>query len=190
MNKNISASSQEMEAFLEHDLRDALKGLFVSAVSWAAHPEQSDERGVRGLAMYANLVQARALYEFFFGEQARNSPIIGGDARALDFVSSWTPSDSRNLYATFMGKGAAAQKRVFHLVYGRPGYSGGTEPDESDHLKNQVRAFAEHIRDLTTEFARKLQPHHRALVEASLQDALATAGAVANDYGVTLPKLA
>lgn len=184
------ASEADMDAFLTADLRDALRGLFVSAVSWAAHPEDSDERGVRGLAMYANFVQARALYEFYFGRQQGNRRVVGGDARALDFAPSWVPSDSRNLYGAFMDHGSPAQKRVFHLVYGRPESSGGTAPDESDHLKNQVRAFTEHIRQLTTEFAQELQPRHRALVEASLQDALTSARVVANEYGVTLPELA
>lgn len=190
MARDSTASESDIEAFLKADLHDALKGLFVSAVNWAAHPEHSDERGVRGLAMYANCVQARALYEFYFGRQAGNQQVVGGDARALDFAPSWVPSDRRNLYGSFMGPGSAAQKRVFHLVYGRPGYSGGTAPDESDHLKNQVRAFTEHLRQLTTEFAHELQPRYRALVETSLEDALTIAREVARNYGVTLAELA
>lgn len=189
MGKSVTASSQDMERFLREDLRDALTGLFVGAVSWEAHPEQSDQRGVRGLAMFTSLVQARALYEFFF-EHAPSPPMIGGNASAFQFAPSWVPKDARSLYAHYMGKGAPAQKRVFHLVYGRSGYSGGSAPDESDHLKNQVRELTRDIRDLTSEFALDLHPPFRGLVENALQRALETARDVARGYGIALPELA
>lgn len=180
-------TSSDLEAFLRDDLRDALKWVFVGAVSWVAHPEATDQVGVRGLGMFTTLVQARSLYEFFF--ERGPAPSLGGTARAMHFNASWTARDVRGLYATYMGKGTPAQKRVFHLVYGRPHYSGGTAPDESDHLKNHVRALAQDLREITTAFAQVLDPNYRTLVESALQNALQTADAVGKAYGVTLAEL-
>ena len=55
------------KAFLTEDLYDALRWLFVSAVTWGASRNQPHRCGNQDvLAMFSSLVQARALYEFFY----------------------------------------------------------------------------------------------------------------------------
>jgi hypothetical protein len=65
----MSISNEEKEKFLQKDFCDALTWLFVGAVIWEAaqrRPECCCHQVVLG--MYTTLVQARALYEFFFSK--------------------------------------------------------------------------------------------------------------------------
>lgn len=123
----MAISDEDKKSFLKDDLKDALTGTFVGAVSWLAHPETTDDRGVRGLGMYTTFLQARALYEFFFDKSVDEK--IGGRARAGHFVSSWQASDPDKLRKRYMTK--PANNRLFHLVYGRSKFGGASKPDEA-----------------------------------------------------------
>jgi len=118
-------TQDEKTEFLEKDLPDALRWLFVNAVVWYA--SENDPLS----AMYTSFVQARALYEFYYTKG--NEP---DDARARHFASSWTEPRSR-LYREYMAPRTPAQKRVFHLVCGRSKAinAGGPGHDGPNHLK-------------------------------------------------------
>src|SRR5271169_2288093 len=110
----------EQKKFLEDDLSDALKGLFVGAVVWEAAHNSEQCPFQQGLGMMTTLVQARALYEFYSSKNAT----AYDDARAKQFASSWTGTNSI-LYNDYMAGKKPANKRVFHLVYFRSEHSGG-----------------------------------------------------------------
>lgn len=170
--------------FLKKDLYNTLKELFIGAVTWRAHLD-ADTRYLRDLGMFSCFVQARALYEFFYLKPNGGSK-LGGTASAYHFIRSWKPSDERQLYAKYMDKNTPAQKRVFHLVYGRSGYAGGAAKDESDHLKNQVLNFAVDLKRLTEEFARSVDEKYRPSVECALRRALQDAATLARGYDIDL----
>jgi hypothetical protein len=164
-----------------------LKELFIGAVTWHAHPQQIDKCYLRDLGMFTCFVQARALYEFF-NSTKKNNLQSGITASAADFTSTWKkPCDSEGLYSKYMASKTPAQKSVFHLVYGRSKFSGGTADDESDHLKSQVLNFANDVKRLTREFAAGVDNNHRELVESALARALHDAHELANEYGVQDP---
>jgi hypothetical protein len=174
---------EERKKFLEDDLSDALKGLFVGAVVWLA-ADGSDFQ--KGLGFYTSIVQARALYEFYC------SPAIGrtDDARASDFGNLWTTQKSASdLYRTFMAKGKPANKRVFHLVYLRSEHSGGQihEHDGPDHIKNQVLNFAIDLRRLTEEFGKTVDTDFCESVQSALQKALNGAQQAADGCKIVNP---
>jgi hypothetical protein len=173
--------------FLEQDLYNALKELFIGTVTWQANPQEKNTHYLRDLGMFTCFVQARALYEFFYKPKEGSIPQNGDTASAHHFASSWRPSDLKGLYLNYMANKTPAQKRVFHLVYGRSTFPGGTSPDESDHLRNQVLAFAKDLHRLTKEFAQSVEAEYRALVEGALQKALNDAKTLAEKYGITNP---
>lgn len=122
----------QQNEFLEKDFPDALKWLFVGAVVWQAakqKPERCCHQGALG--MFMSFVQARALYEFFQGEEQSAGKQKPNDTRAWEFCDSWVVPESR-LYREYMFRGKPVNKRVFHLVYDRskeanaggPGHSG------------------------------------------------------------------
>lgn len=84
------------EKFLKEDFYNSLRWLFEGAIAWKANfdePQRTRHQGVLGL--FTSLVQARALYEFFYGS-------AGGDnARFSDFVGRWKPTQT-DLYANYM----------------------------------------------------------------------------------------
>lgn len=170
-------------AFLNDDLYDALRWLFVSVVTWEAMRQRPEvcTANQDAISMLASLTQGRALYEFFFAGQQK-----GDDARAHDFASRWNPSPSF-LYTTYMGKGKPTNKRVSHLVYNRSAHSGGFAPNESDHLKNQVLKIAKDIRDLTEQFAVSADAGFRNAIRAALQNALEQARHTADHYCIANP---
>ena len=136
------------------------------------------------LGMYANFVQARALYEFFYSTGNRD------DARAEDFAPKWRPVTRRRasrLYSNYMAGGRPANKRVFHLVYNRSVHAGGSGHEGNDHIKKKVLEFAKDLRQLTEEFIKCVQPHFRAIVQSALDSALQEAKSTAVGYGVTNP---
>ena len=116
----------EKNEFLRKDLHDALMWLFVGAVVWqAADPLKKNPKRCphqRALGLYMNIVQARALYEFYCQKKRDKED----DARARDFAPSWKRPENKPYYSKYMdGDGKApASKRVFHLVYGRSKHSG------------------------------------------------------------------
>ncbi len=179
------------ESFLKADFHDALKWLFVGAVTWQAHPLDIDKNYLRATGMFTSLVHARALYEFFYKCDAPNFE-AGKDARAKHFVSSWKMHDDPNsLYAKYMGKGKPAQRRVFHLVYGRETTEGGSR-DGSGELNSRVLEFATDLKRITEDFAKKLTgtgelDRYRELVECVLAMSLAESSEVAKTYGVPNP---
>lgn len=176
------------ESFLNDDLYDALKWLFVGAVTWYAHPEAEDKDYLRALGMFTCFVQARALYEFFYCAAKTPAPAAkGSTAFAQQFVPLWKANDPQKLYEQYMAKDTPAQKRVFHLVYGRSEFSGGTAVDESEDLKNQVLSFAKDLKRLTEEFASCLAGRDRQLVEDALQNALQASETLAKRYGKSNP---
>ena len=155
------------EKFLREDLYDALRWLFVGALTWSASRNQPHRCGNQdALAMFTSLTQARALYEFFYGVGEKDD-----DARARHFASAWDPPKT-DLYRRYMAGGKPANKRVFHLVYNRPAHAGGPGQDGSDHLKNQVLEFAKDLRSLTEQLANSAATEFResigrALVESA-----------------------
>jgi hypothetical protein len=112
---------------LEFDFFNSLRWLFVNAVVW--HASANDKLAT----MYTCFVEARALYEFYFSKHTSQPD----DARAKHFAKSWSEPESV-LYLKYMSSHAPAQKRLFHLVYGRsqPQNAGGSGQEGSDHLKN------------------------------------------------------
>jgi hypothetical protein len=178
--------SKAKKDFLKDDLYNSLKELFVGAVTWQAHPQEKNICYLRDLGMFTCFVQARALYEFFYDKVEQTK--TGGTACAHHFASSWKPCDPQNLYSKYMGKNTPAQRRVFHLVYGRSCFSGGSKQDESDHLKNQVLSLTQDLKRLTDEFAGACdEKEHRELVECVLAKALRSAGELARGYGLQGP---
>ncbi len=175
------ATSDEKREFLEKDLYDALRWAFVGAITWLATEGQPE----RVLGMNTNFVQARALYEFFYTKG--NKP---DDARALDFAPSWTEPRSP-LYLKYMNNQTPANKRVFHLVYGRSGAAnaGGAGHNGPDHLKNQVIEFAKDLRRLTEEFIKCVEPQFRDIARTALDKALIEANKTADYYRIPNPLL-
>jgi hypothetical protein len=88
-----------------------------------------------------------------------------------------------------MAKNTPAQKRVFHLVYHRSDFSGGSAGDESDHLKNRVLDFAKDLKRLTSEFgAACVKREHREAVESALRKALMDSERLAKEeYKISNP---
>ncbi|SRR5260221_10914272 len=167
----------EKNGFLKDDLYDSLRWLFVGAVAWYA-PERCPNQIVLG--MYTSLVQARALYEFYYGR--RN----GDNALAVDFAPSWRPVPT-SLYSKYMAAGKPANKRVFHIVYNRSRHAGGRGHDGSDHINKQVLKFAKDLHQLTEEFIKSAQPNFRLIVKSALDRALDEANHAADGYGVANP---
>jgi hypothetical protein len=158
----------ERKKFLEDDLSDALKGLFVGAVVWQAGDDSDFQKG---LGFFTSIVQARALYEFYCSPKQAEAD----DARARDFGHLWTSQKSASsLYRKYMAKGKPANKRVFHLVYLRQRHSGGAiqEHDGPDHIKHQVLHFAKDLQRLTQEFAKTVDADFQKSVTCALQKAL------------------
>jgi hypothetical protein len=172
------------KSFLEEDLYDALRWLFVGAVTWEASRNQPHRCGNQDvLAMFTSFSQARALYEFFYANGRQHD-----DARACDFTSTsaWHPTET-NLYRTYMAGHKPANKRVFHLVYSRSSHAGGPGHDGPDHLKNQVLEIAKDIRSLTEQLANSADTGFRHSIRHALQKALQEAKLTANLYGIANP---
>ena len=162
-----------MERFLKEDLYDALRWLFEGAIAWEAarsRPEHCRHQGVLG--MQTSLVQARALYEFFYSHEQ------GDDARAVHFASTWRPLET-DLYRAYMAGGKPANKRVFHLVYNRSRHAVGSE---SEHLKNKVLEFARDLKRLTEDFSRNADLGFQQAIEVALKKALHEADLAAKYY--------
>lgn len=181
------ATPNERKEFLEKDLYDALRWLFVGAVTWQAaqvRPERCPNQPALG--MYTNLVQARALYEFFYNTM-RGKPY---DAWAHHFASSWVQQRPRSpLYDKYMATQKPANKRIFHLVYERSQSrnAGWTGHDGPDHLKNQVVRFAKDLRKITEAFVKCVKPQFRGIAKAALDNALNEAKNIADKYGIANP---
>ncbi len=172
------------KAFLTEDLYDALRWLFVSAVTWGASRDQPHRCGNQDvLAMFTSLAQARALYEFFYSNGRQHD-----DARARDFTPDpvWRPSET-SLYRTYMSAHKPANKRVFHLVYNRSVHSGGFGQDGADHLKNQVLEFAKDLRSLMEQFMNSADTVFRDSIRQALDNALREAKLTADLHGVPDP---
>jgi hypothetical protein len=155
-----------------------MRWLFVNAVVWHV----SENRPERLPAMCTAFVQARALYEFYYANGK------GDDARARHFADSWTESPS-NLYLKYMAARTPAEKRVFHLVYGRSkaANAGGPGFEGPGHLKNQVLNFAKDLRRITEKFVICVRPEFRNLVQAALDYALVEAKRETDLRGVPNP---
>jgi len=183
----LPASAQQVStllSFLDDDLYDALRWLFVGAVTWESMRQKPELRTANqdALSMLASLTQARALYEFFFGQEKQKPD----DARAFEFAPSWSRSPTF-LYTAYMGTGKSANKRISHLVYNRSTHSGGSAVDGSDDLKNQVLNFAKEIRDLTRQLSREADPSFSSRIRVALENALGEAQQTADHYGITNP---
>ncbi len=172
-------------AFLSDDLYDALRWLFEGAVIWAAAKEK-ERRGEEVcrhqalLGMYTSLVQARALYDFFYYKSTNRAH--SDDAGACDFAKSWCAEPSKDsLYTKYMKRGKPANKRVFHLVYCRERRGG--EPQ----LNTQVVEFARDLRALTIKFADEAEPQFQSCIHCALGRALAEAEGAAKHYGIANP---
>lgn len=170
----------EKNAFLEHDLHDALRWLFIGAVAWqAAETKGSDFGRMWVPGMLTSFVQARALYEFFVATGKRGED----DARARDFAPAWRETKTP-LYAKYMDAGKPANKRVFHLVYGRSIHSGG---EGADHLIKQVVPFANDLLEITQRIVACLDTDLQGSGQSALQRALGEAQENAEHYGIPNP---
>lgn len=164
---------QQKQRFLDEDFRDALKWLCVGAATWKRYLEGEDPRHERALGMFTAFIQARALYEFFYKKPSH--PKADDDTARVssfsDFLrDGWSPPASE-LYTRYMADYRPAQKRVFHLVYGRDQFSGGNAGDESNDLKNQVGAFAMDLLSLAESFADALEEPFGSSVKCSIDKA-------------------
>lgn len=88
-----------------------------------------------------------------------------------------------------MGPQTPAQKRVFHLVYGRSkeANAGGPNHEDRSHLKHQVLVIARDLRRITENFLRSAKPEFQNLIKTALDEALAEAQTTANAYGIPNP---
>lgn len=127
-----------------------------------------------------SLVEARALYEFFYAPEQRDS------ARACHFAPAWSPAKT-DLYQEYMANGRPANKRLFHLVYNRASHAGGPGHEGPDHLNQQVLNFAKDIRGLTEQFAASAHTDFRDSIRRALQKALEEAKLAADLYGIASP---
>jgi len=176
----------EKVSFLDEDFYDCLRWLVVAAHAWDAPQDRIAHQKV--LAMMTAFVQARALYEFY---RPRSG---GGDddgARAHDFCPAGADVsklvDSHPELRRYLGHGEAANKRLFHLVYGRSGHSGGNQPDESDDLKDQVRLVAERMVAVTRRFVHLAKSDYKQRIEDALTKALDDGCRAARAYGLDTP---
>jgi len=130
--------------------------------------------------MFTSLVQARSLYEFFYGKRRDN----GDDARASDFASNtgWKAPTSQ-LYKRYMETGKPAQKRVFHLVFNRSTHSGGA----GSELNTKVVEFAVEIRGLVEDFEWNADPEFREDISCALARAILEADKAAKFFGIARP---
>lgn len=175
---SVQGRAAEKISFLEDDFYDSLRWLFVGALTWEAASTTAAVRHQAVLGMYTAAVQARSLYEFFYGSVRHDD-----DARAVDLVgSAWVPSET-DLYATYMASHRPANKRMFHLVLGREQHSGGAD-DGSDHLKNQVMNFATDLLALARDFVNALDPNLRPAAQSALDRALLEASVTADACGI------
>ena len=160
-------TDDEKQRFLNDDLYNELRWLFVGAVTWVASEDHAGDKDP--LAMIASLTHTRALYEFYYSDR-KGKP---DDARATHFctIHPWTPADS-GLYKNYMAAHKPANKRVFHLVYDRPVHSGGVTNDESSHIKNQVLHFAKDLRQITGQFVQMADCQFTLSIRGALQKAL------------------
>jgi hypothetical protein len=189
-------SVENRNDFLKKDLADALKALFVAAVVWRAAVEAARTHQkevwpfVEGIAASACFVQARALYDFYDPKKSRElSGVPGESAYASHFVSQkWTSGDFQSdLYDRYLDNQKPANKRVFHLVYDRSDYSGGSEADESDHLKNQPLRFAKELRAITKHFITRVDECYRDAATTALDGAIKAANEAAEGCGIPNP---
>lgn len=178
--------------FLRDDLRDSLKWLFVGAVVWHAHPLDKDKDYLRAMGMFTALVQARGLYEFFNNSDRKQQIRSGGTARAKDFSPSWKKADDPfELYSKYMANKKPAQRRVFHLVYGRANVAGGSMRGGLE-LNERVIDFAKDLKRITNEFAASLigcpeMDEYRRLIEDAMATALVESQELAGSYGIPYP---
>lgn len=161
------------------DYYDSLRWLFVAAARWELEP------GDRVFTMTTALVQARALYEFFYNPDPKKD-----DASAHHFCDAWPGSnlDAELIYDRYMASKKPVQKRVAHLTFARENHSGGVRPDEGDHLKNQVMNIALDIKRLAKEFACHCTPTFKHAATLALDAALDDAATEAKRlYGKASP---
>jgi len=174
----------EKVSFLDEDFCDCLRWLVVAAHAWDAPRHRIAHQNV--LAMMTAFIQARALYEFY-----RPGSDGDDDARAEHFCPTGavvsTLLDSHPELKRYLGHRQAANKRLFHPVYGRSGHSGGSQPDESDHLKNQVRLVAESMVAVTRSFADLAKSDYKQRIEDALTKALDDGCRAAREYGLDTP---
>jgi hypothetical protein len=88
-----------------------------------------------------------------------------------------------------MSSQTPAQKRVFHLVYGRSkeANAGGPGDDDPSHLKHQVLNLAKDLRRITENFVTIADPQFQSLVRAALDKALDEARTTATLYAIPNP---
>jgi hypothetical protein len=176
---------EERIKFLENDLADALKGLFVGAVIWKAADTSEICPFQKGIGMFASFLQARALYEFYHSKGSGKDD----DARAKDFAPAWDVAQQSDLYKQYMAPGRPANKRLFHLVYFRSEHSGGPigEHDGPEHLKNRVLDFAKDLIRLTEDFINSVEPQFHESAERALQTGRTGGNEAAKACGIANP---
>jgi hypothetical protein len=179
MNREADDVKQRSD-FLKDDFYDALFWLFDGAVAWEAGRKQSASAGRHQIprGLFTSIVQARALYEFFFAVDHEDD-----DLRCNHFAPSWRPPKT-DLYKKYMARGRPAQKLVFHLVRNRAFHLKGEGPER---LNRQVIEFAKDLRKLTEEFAEEAEPIFRDDIRHALTRALEEAQKTARHYDIPCP---
>ena len=175
----MSITSKVEEEFLRDDLYDALRWLFEGAIVWEAARRSLPDtvRHLRVLGMFTSLVQARALYEFYYKSGWND------DFRVKDFAPKWKPTESP-LYKRYMDRSQPAQKRVFHLVRNRKLHAGGVGPDALNH---QVLNFATDLRNLTEEFGKNADTIFQGEIQSTLARSIQEAHRAAQYYHIPNP---
>lgn len=177
--KRIPDLNAQLE-FLEEDLLDSLKWLFVGAITWQADKERPQRcPHQRAIGMFTSIVQARSLYDFYYKVS------FSDDARAKSFATDWTPK-ACSLLDDYLGNQKAANKRIFHLVYWRSERGGG-KGDESCDINEQVLELAKEVLQITRSFVESVDPHFREAAHGALRMALKEAQDTATAYDVENP---
>jgi hypothetical protein len=82
-----------------------------------------------------------------------------------------------------------ANKRVFHLVYGRSkeANAGGPGPSGPSHINQQAVNFARDLRNITETSAGSVKQEFRDLVQSALRKGLEEAQNMADAFGIANP---
>jgi hypothetical protein len=172
-------TDEEKKEFLQKDLYNELRWLFLGAITWQAAKvgnERCPNQSVLGLDTV--LLHARALYDFYFNKTRDG-------ARSCHFASGWCAQSL--LYSKYMANGCPANKRAFHLVYYRSNHAGGQGHEGPDHLNQQVLEFAKDLKRLSREFVNAVDTQFRDSAQLALEEAASEAQKIADEYKITNP---
>lgn len=137
-------SPREAKRFIRKDLKDSLKWLLISTALWRYYGSLDDMHGEEvAMAMHTNLVNSRALFEFFICTS-------DNDAHISDLCIP-SPYKSKR-YKNGRLRSAWREpinRHLAHLSVGRVGINGArrgpTNVIGKNHLKNMMPVFRDEI---------------------------------------------